>query len=206
MKLGLKVAPNISWMNPGTKGYSPDGARIGATLGFTGDFYFTDNYAFSTGLNFLYTGGKLAFTDSVMSPDDKEVRNAMVNRKYDFVYIEIPMMIKMHTKQFGDFSFFGQIGFGTGFRLKATATDNIEPDASDAYEEQYNVSGETTLIRESILVGLGTEYHLDESTRLTIGLNYSNSLNNVLTGVNYKSNLTEKSMLNFAELSLSILF
>ncbi len=41
MKFGLKIAPNLGWMRPGTQGYSSDGARGGCTIGFVSDFYFS---------------------------------------------------------------------------------------------------------------------------------------------------------------------
>ena len=205
MKLGLKVSPNICWMSPGTKGYSSGGARMGANIGFVSDFYFAENYAFSTGFNFQFINGKLNYTDSMMVGSNSKRVYEEVSRKYNFLYLEIPMMIKMKTKAFGKMSYFGQIGVGTGFRLKATIKDELVPATTDmGTPENFNYG--TTLIRESILVGIGCEYHLDESSRILIGISYSNALNNILTGSNAKSNLNEKSLLNFAELNIGFLF
>ena len=204
VKLGLKVSPNIGWMNPGTKGYSNDGTCIGATIGFVSDFYFAENYAFSTGFNFQFLNGKLKYPDERLI--DTLTLGGQVNRKYNFLYLEIPIMIKMQTKAFGKTSFFGQIGFGTAFRLKTTVKEHFVPETGNPVDQQYDFNSGTTLIRESIIFGIGCEYHLDESSRIIIGLAYSNALNNVLTGVNDISNLNEKSMLNFAELTVGILF
>lgn len=206
MKLGLKIAPNVGWMSPGTKGYSNDGARLGMTIGFVSDFYFTENYAFSTGFNFQFLNGKMSYSDSLLIEGNPKLQNGQVYRKYNFLYLEIPLMIKMQTKAFGKFSFYGQIGLCTGFRVKTTVKEHFVPETGNAVDQQYDFNGGTTLIRESILAGVGCNYHLDESTQIFIGLNYSNSLNNVLTGVNYKSKLNEKSMLNYAELNIGILF
>jgi hypothetical protein len=192
VKLGLKVSPNLAWLNPGTKGYSNDGTRMGATIGFVSDIYFAENYAFSTGFNFQYLNGKMKYQDERMI--DTVLKTGEINRKYNFLYIEIPMMIKMKTNSFGKISFYGQIGLGTGFRVKSSV------------KEHYDFNGGTTLIRESILIGIGCEYKLDESSRIFVGFDYSNSLNNVLSEKNFKSGLNEKSMLNFAELTVGILF
>jgi hypothetical protein len=206
VKLGLKVAPNIGWMSPGTKGYSNDGARLGGTIGFLSDFYFAENYAFSTGMNFQFINGKLNYTDSLLLEGNTQLTYGDVFRKYNFLYLEIPIMIKMKTKTFGKMAFFGQIGFGTGFRLKTTVKEHFEPATGAPVDQQYDFNNGTTLIRESILIGIGCELHIDESSRILFGISYSNSLNNVLTGVNYKSNLLEKSQLNFAELNIGFLF
>ena len=206
VKLGLKLSPNIAWMNPNTKNYTNEGGRIGATAGFVSDFYFAERYAFSTGVNFVFLNGRLAFQDSMFVMAGSPKVNGTVDRKYNFIYLEIPLMVKMQTKNFGDFSFFGQIGFGTGFRLRARANDVYSRDIGEAWSEKNSMTEETTLIRESILFGFGAEYHLDQSSRIFLGLSYSNSLNNILTGVNSKSKLNEKSMLNFVELNLGFLF
>lgn len=207
VKLGIKVAPNIAWMNPGTKDYDDDGARLGATVGFISDFYFAERYAISTGFNFSFLNGRLSYPDGRMKPGDTTILTGQVNRKYNFIYLEIPLMIKMQSKEFGRFSFFGQIGFGTAFRIKATAKESFQPDHGEMFEQQYEINQATSLIRESLLIGLGFELHLDQSSRIILGLSYSNALNNVLNGgVNDKSKLNEKSSLNFVELNLGFLF
>ncbi|MEI6682606.1 MAG: porin family protein [Bacteroidota bacterium] len=203
-KLGLKVSPNIGWMSPGTKDYASNGAAIGATVGFVGDFYFAKNYALSTGFNFQFLNGNLKYSDSRVI--NKTSETGQVNRKYNFLYLEIPLMIKMQTKTFGKISYFGQMGFGTAFRLKASYKEKFYPAQGPEVDQQDNLTDSTSLIRESIIIGIGCEYHVDESTRLFFSLNYSNSLNNVLSGINNASHLNEKSMLNFTELTVGILF
>ena len=209
LKLGLKAAPNLGWMSPGTKGYTGDGARFGGTIGFMADYYFTENYAISSGLNFQYINGSLNYKDSVMVDQPASapaVEYGSVNSVYKILYLEIPVMVKMSTKKFGKMSYFGQIGFGTGFRLNANKKDDFQPLAGDPQELNYEYNGGTTLIRESVIIGIGTQYHLDESSRILIGLSYSNSLNNVLKGRNYSTNEAEKSHLNFVELNLGFIF
>ena len=206
MKLGLKIAPNIGWMSPGTKGYSSDGVRMGGTIGFVSDFYFSENYAFSTGLNFQYINGKLNYNDSSSIDNNPKMAYGEIFRKYSLLYLEIPIMIKMKTKTFGKMSYFGQMGFGTGFCLKSTVKDHFEPVSGNSVDQQYDFNDGTALIRESILIGIGCEYHVDESSRILLGISYSNSLNNIFTGANHSTLLPEKTQLNFAELNIGFLF
>jgi hypothetical protein len=202
VKFGLKIAPNIGWMNPNTKGYSGDGARLGCTIGFIGDFYFAENYAVSSGLNFQFLNGKLTYTDKLLVTD---TNTHEIHRKYNFLYLEIPLMVKMKTKKFGKISYFGEIGLGTGIRLKATIKDEVNP-SSPGIGDAENYTKSTAAIRESVIFGLGCEYYVDESSRILIGLTYSNALNNILTGSNYTSGLDEKSLLNYIELNIGFLF
>jgi hypothetical protein len=205
VKFGLKISPNIGWMNPNTKGYSGDGARMGCTIGFLSDFYFAENYAFSSGINFQFLNGKLHYTDALFNPDSNKLVNEEISRKYNFLYVEIPLTIKMKTKRFGKISYFGQIGLGTAFRLKATIKDELNPASPDMADSE-NFTSNTALIRESVLFGLGCEYYVDDSSRILLGISYSNALNNVLTGVNQVSGLDEKSLLNYFELNIGFIF
>ncbi|MBE0648913.1 MAG: PorT family protein [Bacteroidales bacterium] len=205
VKLGLKVSPNIAWMSPETKHYSYDGISGGATVGLVSDFYFAKNYAFSTGFNFSFLNGKASYGDSLLI--DTTATYGQLNRKYKFIYLDIPYMIKLQTNTFGRFSFFGQIGFTTGFRISAKARDEIDPQTgASPFKENSNITSQTTLIRQSVIFGGGLEYHLDINTRIFFGVNYSNSLNNILTGHNTATDLNEKSQLNFIELNLGVLF
>jgi hypothetical protein len=202
IRLGLKIAPNIGWMNPNENEYKYNGVAAGVSLGFVSEFYFSEHYAFSTGFNFSFLNGNLQFPYAA-APD-----TGIVNRKYSFRYLEVPLMIKMKTREYGDFSFFGQIGFGTGFNLRTKAKDEFITEGNGTINDNKNLStNETSLIREAILVGIGTEYKIDESVRLIFSLGYSNSLNNVLQGSNSKDpGLSNRSSLNYAELNIGVLF
>jgi len=205
VKLGLKASPNMAWMAPETKNYNYDGISGGATIGLVTDFYFAKNYAFSSGFNFAFLNGKLTYGDMKILNND--TINGQMNRKYKFVYLDIPYMIKLQTNTFGRVSFFGQIGFSTGFRISAKARDEFVWDGTDSpYEENSNITSQTTIIREAVLFGIGLEYHLDVNTRIFFGANYSNSLNNILKDINSASGLNQKALLNFIEFNLGVLF
>ena len=205
VKLGIKAAPNMSWMAPETKHYNYDGLTGAATIGLIADFYFAKNYAFSTGFNFAFLNGRLTYADSLSY--DTTTSFGTMSRKYKFFYLDIPYMIKLRTNPFGKFSFFGQIGFSTGFRMSAKTRETFEPEGGgDPIEENININSETTLIRQAVLFGIGLEYNLAENTRIILGVNYSNALNNVLKGHNKHTDFNQKALLNFVELNLGVLF
>lgn len=204
LKLGLKISPNLGWMNANTQGYSSDGIRFGGTIGFVSEIYFAEQYAVSTGFNFLFLNGKMHYQDNRLMGDTVEA--GQVNRKYNIIYIEIPLMIKMCTRKFDKISYFGQIGLGTAFRIRARADEHFESASGQTLDQKYQFDSGTTLMRESILIGLGLQYHLDRSSRIVVGINYSNGLNNILKGVNNLTGESEKSNMNFVELNLGFLF
>ena len=202
VRLGLRISPNISWMNPDEKNYSSNGVAVGVSLGFVSEFYMTEHYAIVTGFNFSFLGGNLKF------PYADSANTGMLNRKYNFRYLEIPLMIKMKTREFGKFCFFGQIGFGTAFNLKTRVKDEFNTENNGTIDDKKNLpANQTSLVREAILVGIGSQYKIDESVSFILGLGYSNSLNNVLQGHNAKDpGLMNRSSLNFAELNIGVLF
>lgn len=200
VKLGLSFSPDISWMTPGIKNYESNKPAMGATVGFIADIYFDERYAFSTGFDFAFLNGSMKYRNVIGTDTGNLIR------KYNLIYLEIPTMIKMKTNSFGDFSFYGQIGFRTGFRINAKAKDDFTPDNKNAFSEKNPANDATTLVRESVAIGIGVEYSLDTSSRLFLGLGYNNSLNNILTGDNGITGNKEKAWLNFAELNLGILF
>jgi opacity protein-like surface antigen len=202
VRLGLKVAPCISWMNPNEKDYVYNGAAVGFSFGFISEFNFSPHYSITSGFNFSFLGGNLQFPNAVAKD------TGLLDRKYSFRYLEVPLMIKMKTKEYGNFKFFGHIGFGTGFNIRTKVTDNFMTQDHGTISDKSNLSAaEVCFIREAILVGLGTEYKIDESVSLLLELSYSNSLNNVLLGNNSKdSNLKNRSSLNYLELNIGVLF
>jgi hypothetical protein len=189
-------------MNPNEKDYLYNGVAAGISFGFISEFHFTEHYAISTGFNFSFLGGNLQLPYA-LKPD-----TGILDRKYNFRYLEIPLMMKMKTREYGNFSFFGQIGFGTGFNLRTKVNDNFITQNHGTISDKKNLTtSEVCFFREAILVGVGTEYKIDESVSLIIGLSYSNSLNNVLLGNNTKDkSLQNRSSLNYAELNIGILF
>jgi hypothetical protein len=203
IKLGLKISPNLAWFRPTTTGYDNGKASAGATIGLVSEFYFSERYAFTTGLNFLFLNGNLKYQERIAVNSDS--LTGTMNQKIGIIYIEVPLMLKMSTKEFGNFSFYGQAGFAAGFNLSSTSRESFESQGN-TYDSKKDYSGSTTLMRGSVNIGIGTEYHVDASSRIFVGITYSNSLNNVLKGENNMTRSDVKAWLNYLELNLGFLF
>ncbi|MEX1132019.1 MAG: hypothetical protein WEC15_02240, partial [Flavobacteriales bacterium] len=59
VRFGIKLAPNMGWLRPDTKGLESNGTSLGYTFGLMADFPVgpTGNYAFATGLYLTNLGG-----------------------------------------------------------------------------------------------------------------------------------------------------
>ena len=98
---GLKVSPTLAWLKPDTKGIEKGGSKLGFSYGIITEFRIQENYAFVTGLQVTYRGGKLniPYTDFA---GNVYKQKASLNLQY----IELPIALKMKTNAFNKFKFF----------------------------------------------------------------------------------------------------
>ena len=198
---GLKAAPQISWIKPDVDTYEGAGAKMGFAWGFIAEFNFTENHSIATGFNMLFNGGKLKF------PAVQGEETGTMIRDYSIKYIEIPLSLKMRTNDINGMRYFGRIGLGTAFKLGAKKTDEFTPQGGSAITSQKSNYDDIALFRESLIVGLGAEYEINEGPKLGVELTFNNGFTNIMTGKNTANpSLNEKATLNFFELAFSVLF
>lgn len=198
---GLKAAPQISWMRPNVDTYESAGAKVGFAWGFIAEFNFTKNHSIATGFNMLFNGGKLKFP-AVQGGD----AGSMV-RDYALKYIEIPLTLKMRTNDINGMRYFGRIGLGTAFKIGSKATDEFTNSAGKTTNSKKANYNDVTFARESLIVGLGAEYEIQEGPKLGVELTFNNGFTNILNGKNtVDKSLNEKATPNFFELAFSVLF
>ncbi len=198
---GLKAAPQINWMRPNADIYEGAGAKIGFAWGFIAEFNFTENHSITTGFNMLFNGGKLKF------PAVQDGDTGSMVRDYSLKYLEIPLTLKMRTNDINGIRYFGRIGLGTAFKIGAKKTDEFTPVGGSTVTSKKSTYDDIALFRESLIVGLGAEYEIQEGPKLGAELTFNNGFTNILKGKNtLDTSLNEKAMVNFFELSFSVLF
>jgi hypothetical protein len=203
---GLRAAASINWIKPDTEGYSSDGAEMGFTWGFIGQFFLMENYAILTGFNINFNGGKLAYPYLTDIAGDSTVLGTL-NRNYNLKYIQIPLCLKMQADISEKVRIFGKIGLGTAFLLNAKAKDVFIYDSGEIPETTNDIENEISLMRESLILGGGVEFILKGSTALVVDLTYDNGFNNIFTFDN-PATPTEmpKAVLNCVEVGAGIIF
>ncbi|HEX5001123.1 MAG TPA: porin family protein [Bacteroidia bacterium] len=155
--IGLKATPIVYWGTVDDNVLESDGARVGFTYGLMTDFHIDRSYFFSTGLDISSRGFK------AKAGDIKIVQRLK--------YIDIPVALKLKTKEMGYMTYYGLFGFLPGFLIGAN--QDIE---SPAYSEKKRSNqSDFSFFNAGILVGLGVEYNIGGSTILTGGLTYNNS-------------------------------
>jgi hypothetical protein len=191
-RFGLKIGPNINWLNPDAEGYTADGTEVGFSWGFISDFTMADNYFLSTGFNLQYNNGSLIFPYKEEGIDT----TGQLHRKYVI----------------SNFAIFGQIGLTGDIRISAKGKDVFEyPDESGAVittpERETSITDNINMFKGAFVVGGGAEYFIDKSTSLVISINYNNGLTNVLSGNNtVDPTIKERAQLHYLEFNVGVIF
>lgn len=201
--MGVKLAPNIGWIKADGNGYNSEGIVPGLSWGLITDFYFAENYAFSTGFTVSFHNGKISY------PDLQSDAIGVLDRRYRLKYIDVPLLVKMKTNDLGKFRFFGNVGIQPGVRIGSKAKDSfistIPPLTID--KDWHSIDSQTNLFRVTMVVGGGIEYPIDKSTAIFAGINFINGLSDVLKGDNRAINSVEhKGVPNAFELTLGVIF
>ncbi|MBN3036171.1 MAG: PorT family protein [Bacteroidales bacterium] len=210
-RFGFQIAPSFSWISPDSEGYDSDGANMGFAWGFLSDFALTENYFVSTGFNMEYLSGKLNYPHAMaLDPDTSLLTPGDLARKYRLRYLEVPLCLRMRTNKFGSVSYFGQIGFGTAFNLRAKSSDTfsyVENNISLTNEKDRDIKEEVRFLRETLIIGGGIEYFIDESTSVIAGITFQNGLTNILKGQNERDpDIDQKAILHYFTLKIGVLF
>lgn len=169
-KLGLTAHPTLGWIKSDMQNVENDGVRLGFSYGLIGDFLFADNYAFSTGLMLSTINGNTETIDGIRN--DKNV--------YKLQYLEIPLKIKLLTKDIHGIRYFGEFGLGNGFNVRAKQdVKSTEPTAVRNNEDIQNKIG---FYRGSIVIGGGAEISTSGKTRIFTGLTFDNGFTDIKKG------------------------
>lgn len=178
IRFGFQLSPTFSWMNTNTNRINSSGTNLGLKMGMIGEFYFRENYAFVTGIGFGFNqGGTLQhevggvyWTKTDLPVDTLGDQNHGIKLKYGIQYVEIPLALKMRTREFGYLRYFLQPGLNLGFKTQAQGKV-IGVSEIDS-QEKFNIKKEVNILNLSWGVDGGIEYTLSENTSLVAGLGF----------------------------------
>lgn len=183
-KIGLRFAPNISINSVQGEGIFSNTVRNHATMRFSAgpiaDFFFHDNYAFSTGL--WYTVKSSAIKGNISTAGST---TAPASSFYNLQYLQVPITVKLYTNEVAtDLRVYFQLGGTLDFKIAEKAKDREnnfiyrEAEASDrvAYKP-FDIG---------LLLGAGAELFMGQHTALFGGIGYNRGLVNSLGRVEYQ--------------------
>ena len=208
VRFGLKLAPNMGFIRPETDGLDGNGSGFGYTFGLLAEFPIGNagNYRFASGLFLNNITGKWKEEFSYYELGNTSLRKKDLETDVKLQYIEVPLTIKMMTNEIGYIRYFGQIGFGNGFNIRAKADQvvptvngsfNDEPIVTEFVEDKdEDIQSDIMLYKASLIVGAGMEYNFSGNTSLLVGITYNNGFTNILDieGAKAKAHYLELTM------------
>jgi len=198
-QFGVKIQPALAWFRvdaPDELNLESDGLPFGFGYGLITDFKFTDRYAFSTGIEIAYRGGKLKYTyEDILGNSYTE------QDKLSLQFIEIPLTLKLRTNEIGYMTYFFQVGVAPGYAIRTRADITIN---DKLVEDNEDISSQINEFNLSMIIGAGAEYSLGGSTSLLFGITYNNGFLDLLDDKNYDGKVTGNS--NYIALMLGVLF
>lgn len=189
------ASPQVSWMTSDGKHIRNGKGFLGYAYGVEGDIFLrSDNYMIVTGMTVSTNGGSLIYNRPVQI-NGVPVR---VGTSVDFnlTALEIPLALKMRTRNFNLMRYFAQFGLTNWITIKSSETTNDE-----AFQEMAS-KHQITLFNVGLNIGLGLEYDLGRGNALTAGLIYSDGFSDLTKNPGMRENTS----LNVLRLRLGFVF
>ena len=217
-RFGLKGASNFGWLSDTDKTIENDGTKIGFAYGLMGEYTINSTYGFHAELLLSKVNSKFNLTSEqsfVNDPNSNVISN--LNFEYVIQYLEIPISIKLNTKEIGNFVYYGNFGFSPGFALNAhtsITSDDIPKSIQDLDPTDYRVNDDegdaftlnnfddrVFLFRFPLIIGGGVEYRMAGSTSLQAGVRFANTFTDI-----FVKDKTADAKNNYFAVSVGVLF
>jgi opacity protein-like surface antigen len=177
-RLGLTAHPTIGWVKPDIG--KSNGVSLGFSYGLIGDFNFTQNYSFSTGLTITTVNGKS--TEIVTSNNGSATPSqAEYELKYKIQYVEVPLTLKLKTVKINEVRYYGQFGLSNGILIGAKQDINITNGSST---KDVNIKDDIKFYRAGLIIGAGAEFDVSGNTSLTTGITFNNGFSDITSSKN----------------------
>ena len=179
VRLGFKLGPTIDWASSGSTASTNEGIGLGGNLGLVCDYYFTDNVAVSSGVNFNLLRLKYTFIDYRRAEDFLEEANISVSRRLNATNIEIPLKAKLRFEVIDSFMAYAEAGAGLSLNCKDYGKDSYSFYWT-SYEGQSYVdcTNQYRPLQLSMVFGLGAEYEINRNLSVFAQLTFEHAFAN----------------------------
>ena len=179
VRLGFRLGPTIDWASSGSTAATNDGIRLGGNLGLVCDYYFTDNFAVSSGVNFNLLRLKYTFIDYRRAEDFLEEANISVSRRLNATNIEIPLKAKFRVDVVDSFKAYAEAGVGLSLNCKDFGKDNYTFYWTTFEGESYvDCTNQYRPLQLSMIFGLGAEYEINRNLSAFAQLTFDHAFSN----------------------------
>ncbi len=204
LEFTVHVDPVTSWMRSNSPDYINEGSRPGLNIGLNLLRYFDDNYAVSTGLSLLSAGGRQSVTEPhIMIFNNLQPQVLTGDEiRYNLLYVNIPLGLRLKTDQSGDLSYFADIGFDIRMLIKST----VDLPANQPPVDNENARNEVYALNAGWHIHAGIEYDLNLDLTLVAGIGYNQDFFDITKDLNDVDQPEDRSGLRMLRIMMGIKF
>ncbi len=220
IRFGLKGFSSIGWLSPENERSLTRGKLgLGFGWGLNTEFYMNKTTSFRTGFSLSTYSAGLEYNDNEKTSNQAYkdtyyvINNAEFQlwendsiipngnlfklnyRKYNLSYLNIPLILKLKTKEIGYITYFGEFGGTIGLKTKANVEDTqigVLPDTinenisfvtqgnESVPTNDFNFNDVSQPLRAGLCLGAGAEYNFSGSTALFFQLNWNYFMTNMM--------------------------
>lgn len=174
VEIGLKLSPSVTNLrteSPSASSFQNESSKLAIGGGLIVDYFFGQNYAFSSGLQLVGKGGTISYFNE---SDQKRYE-----QKIGIQYLEIPVTVKLFTNDVAtDTKLYFQLGGSLGGAIAGKINGNKR--FTDPVTGNENKALDYVILPDAaVLLGFGAEYQLGQSTKVFAGLSYHRGLLNI---------------------------
>lgn len=174
VEIGLKVSPSITYLRAdgSANSFEKEKSKLGLGGGLVVDYFFGENYAFSSGLELAGKGGTIRYNDTGTGTSQ--------TAKITAQYLQIPLTMKLFTNDIATdtklyFQLGGVVGANIGTRINGEKEFKDPGNNNSVFK-----SNKFLLVPDlGVMIGAGTEYQMGQSTKVFAGLHYQRGLPNI---------------------------
>ena len=175
VEIGLMVSPTITgnrFIAEDRYNFEKENSSLRLGVGVVADYFFAQNYAFSTGLVYRSKGSEISYN---YTREDAGGSTVTTRGKDDISlqYIELPVTLKLFTNEVapGTIAYF-QVGGSLNTKVAAQINNKNVIDG-DKVGKRFNI------FEADALLGGGVEFQMGQSTKIFGGITYHRGLTDI---------------------------
>lgn len=174
VEIGLMVSPTIAgnrFIAEDRYNFEKESSNLRLGVGVIADYFFAQNYAFSSGLFYRSKGAEISYSYT------RETGGSTVTTRgqddLSLQYIELPVTLKLFTNEIapGTIAYF-QVGGSLNTKVAAQVNNKKVINGE-------RVTGRFNLFEADALIGGGAEFQIGQSTKLFGGITYHRGLTDI---------------------------
>jgi hypothetical protein len=177
-KFGINVTPAIAWTTA-SGDIEPGGSRFSFDLSVQAEKYFSERYAFYSGISFFRMAGQ--FKNNSISEISFKSGNAVLGIEekatYAIQYLTIPVGLKLKTPQYGPFLYYFQGGLLPGIKVGGSIATK---------DEKHSLAKDVNLMTCAVQLSLGILYPTGDDTYIKTGVIFNRFFVDALSASNMK--------------------